>query len=152
MQDIQAGLAKRAYPAEDFRIGNFWAWHIKKDREESMHEARRKLFARAEVIPPNIGLDHLLDAEEAQIVRDNFRSFIMADIDGSGEIKDVPPELVQRIIDEVSTSGDYDDLDRELERFREFERAGLTDLALRLFEDPFDALQVIKERVMPHFS
>ena len=152
IRDVQAGLAKRTYPAEDFRIGNFWAWHIKKDREASMHEARVGLFARAEVIPPHIGLDHLLDAEEAQLVRDNFQNFLMAGVTGSGKIKGVPEELVQRLIDEVSSSGDYDDIDREVERYREFERAGLTDLALRVFEDPMDALKTIKERVIPHFS
>ncbi len=152
MVDIQAGLARRTYPAEDFRIGNFWAWHIKKDRKESMHEARCKLFARAEVIPPHIGLDHLLDATDAQLVRDNFRNFLMADITGSGEIKGVPPELVQRLIDEVSSSGDLDDLDREIERYKAFEHAGLTDLALRVFDDPMDSLQIIKERVIPHFN
>jgi 5,10-methylenetetrahydromethanopterin reductase len=152
MADLDAGLAKRAYPADDFRIGNFWAWHIKKDREQSMHEARRKLFARAEVIPPHIGLDHLLDADEAQLVRDNFRNFLMADVDGSGEIKGVPPELVQRLIDEVSSAGDFDDIDREIERYREFERAGLTDLAIRVFDEPMAALQTIGEHVIPHFG
>jgi len=150
--DVQAGQAKRTYPADDFRIGNFWAWHIKKDRDASMYEARSQLFARAEVIPPNIGLDHLLDAEEAQIVRDNFKNFLMAYVDGSGKIKGVPEDLVQRLIDEVSSSGDFDDIDREIERYREFEKAGLTDLALRVFGDPMDALKTIKERVMPHFS
>jgi 5,10-methylenetetrahydromethanopterin reductase len=152
MVDIQAGLARRTYPADDFRIGNFWAWHIKKDRKESMHEARCKLFARAEVIPPHIGLDHLLDAADAQLVRDNFRNFLMADVTGSGEIKGVPPELVQRLIDEVSSSGDLDDLDREIDRYKAFEHAGLTDLALRVFDDPMDSLQIIKERVIPHFN
>ncbi len=152
MVDIQAGLARRTYPADDFRIGNFWAWHIKKDRKESMHEARCKLFARAEVIPPHIGLDHLLDAADAKLVRDNFRNFLMADLTGSGEIKGVPPELVQRLIDEVSSSGDLDDLDREIERYKAFEHAGLTDLALRVFDDPMDSLQIIKERVIPHFN
>jgi len=152
MKDVQAGLARRSYPAEDFRVGNFWAWHIKRDREQSMYEARCGLFARAEVIPPNIGLDHLLDAEEAQLVRDKFRNFLLAGVTGSGEIKDVPPELVQKLIDEVSSSGDYDDIDREIERYREFERAGLTDLALRVFDDPMESLKVIGERVIPQFS
>jgi 5,10-methylenetetrahydromethanopterin reductase len=152
MAEIEVGLAKRAYPADDFRIGNFWAWHIKASREQSMHEARRKLFSRAEIIPPHIGLDHLLDPDEAQVVKDNFRNFLMADIDGSGEIKGVPPELVQRLIDEVSSSGDFDDIDREVERYKEMERAGITDLAIRVFDDPFDALRTIKERVIPHFS
>jgi 5,10-methylenetetrahydromethanopterin reductase len=152
MTDIQAGLAKREHPAEDFRIGNFWAWHIKEDREASMFEARVGLFARAEVIPPHIGLDHLLDEEEAQLVRDNYRNFLIAGVTGTGDIKGVSPELVQRLIDAVSSSGDFSDIDRQVERFREMERAGLTDLALRVFGDPWDSLQTIKERVIPHFS
>jgi 5,10-methylenetetrahydromethanopterin reductase len=149
--EIDAGLAKRSYSSDEFRLGNFWAWHIKEDREQSMHEARRKLFARAEVIPPNIGLDHLLEPAEAQIVRENFRNFLMADVDGSGIIRGVPPGLVQRLIDAVSSSGDYNDIEREIERYKEFERAGLNDLALRVFDEPMAALQTIKERVMPHF-
>ncbi len=152
MEDINAGLAKREYPAEDFRIGNFWAWHIKADREASLHEARRKLFSRAEMLPPYIGLDHLLPPDEAQIVKDNFRNMMMADITGSGEIKGMPPELVQRIIDEVCSAGDLGDIDREIERFRSMEKAGITDLALRVFDDPFASLQVIRDRIMPHFD
>lgn len=152
MPDIKAGLARRSQPAEDFRIGNFWAWHIKKDRAASMHEARVGLFARAEVIPPHIGLDHLLDKEEAQLVRDNYRNFLLAGVTGTGVIKGVPPDLVQRLIDAVSSSGDYGDIDREVERYRQMQQAGLTDLALRVFGEPFEALRVIRERVMPHFS
>ena len=64
----------------------------------------------------------------------------------------MPAELVQRLIDAVSSSGDFGDIDREVERYREMARAGLTDLALRVFNDPFDALRTIKERVMPHFK
>lgn len=152
MQDLETGFAKRKYPADDFRIGNFWAWHIKKDREASMHEARVGLFARAEVIPPHIGLDHLLDKEEAQLVRDNYRNFLVAGVTGTGDIKGVPPELVQRLIDAVSSSGDFGDIDREVERYKAMERAGLTDLALRVFGEPFEALRVIRERVIPQFG
>jgi 5,10-methylenetetrahydromethanopterin reductase len=152
MQDVEAGFAKRDYPADDFRISNFWAWHIKEDREASMHEARCQLFARAEVIRPNIGLDHVCNEEEAQIVKDNFMNFMMANITRSGEIKGVPEYLVQHLIDEVSSSGDFHDIEREVERFREFEKSGLTDLALRIFDDPMGNLKVIKERIIPHFA
>ena len=152
MRDIEAGLAKRAQPAEDFRIGNFWAWHIKPDREASMHEARVGLFARAEVIPPHIGLDHLLGPEEAQLVRDNYRNFLIAGVTGTGDIKGVPPELVQRLIDNVSSSGDYGDIDREIERFKAMESAGLTDLALRVFDDPWESLRTLEQHVIPHFQ
>ena len=110
------------------------------------------MFSREEVIPPHIGLDHLVDADEAQLVRANFRNFLMADVTRSGEIKGVPPELVQRLINELSSSGDFADIDREVERYREFERAGLTDLALRVFDEPMAALHMIRDRVIPHFS
>jgi 5,10-methylenetetrahydromethanopterin reductase len=152
MEDIQAGLSQRQYPADDFRISNFWAWHIKKDRDASMHEARCQLFARAEVIRPNIGLEHVCNEAEAQIVKDNFMSFMMANITRSGEIKDVPESLVEHLIKEVSSAGDFGDIDREVERYREFEKSGLTDLALRIFDDPMGNLKTIKERVMPHFT
>jgi 5,10-methylenetetrahydromethanopterin reductase len=152
MAEIRTGLARRTWPAEDFRVGNFWAWHIKKDREASLHEARVGLFARAEVIPPHFGLDHLLGPEEAQLVRANFRSFMLAGVTGSGRIEGVPPDLVQRLIDAVSSAGDFNDIDREVERFRKMERAGLTDLALRVFDQPFEALRTIRERVIPHFA
>jgi 5,10-methylenetetrahydromethanopterin reductase len=151
MRDIESGLAKRTTPAKDFRIGNFWAWHIKPEREASMHEARVGLFARAEVIPPHIGLDHLLDAEEAQFVRDHYKNFLIAGVTGTGDIKGVPPELVQKLIDHVSSSGDYGDIEREVERFRAMQRAGLTDLALRVFDDPWESLETIRDHVIPNF-
>ncbi|MEZ5565848.1 MAG: LLM class flavin-dependent oxidoreductase [Gammaproteobacteria bacterium] len=151
MQSIKTGLAKRTYPADNFRVGNFWAWHIKKDREASMHEARVGLFARAEVIPPHIGLDHVLKKDEAQLVREKYRNFLLAGVTRTGVIKDVPPELVQRLIDAVSSSGDFSNIDHEVERYRKMAQAGLDDLALRVFAEPFEALQVIKDRVMPHF-
>lgn len=151
VREVKAGLAKRTWPAEDFRIGNFWAWHIKKDRAASLHEARVGLFARAEVIPPHIGLDELLPPDQARLVRDNFRNFLMAGITRTGDIKGVPPELVQFLIDHCSSSGDYGDIDREIERYRKMAQAGLTDLALRVFDEPFEALKVIRERVIPAF-
>jgi hypothetical protein len=76
----------------------------------------------------------------------------MAYVDGSGNIKGVSEDLIQRLIDEVSSAGDLDAIDREVERYKEFEKSGLTDLALRVFDEPMDALKIIKERIMPHFS
>ncbi len=151
MAAVRKGLEKRDRPAEDFRVGNFWAWHIKPDREQSMHEARVGLFARAEVIPPHIGLDHLLGPEEAKLVRDHYRNFLIAGVTRTGDIKGVPPELVQKLIANVASAGDYGDIDREIERFRAMERAGLTDLALRVFDDPWESLETIRDRVIPHF-
>jgi hypothetical protein len=37
----------------------------------------------------------------------------------------------------------------EIERFREFERAGLNEIALCLYDDPEASIRVIGERVVP---
>ena len=151
MDNIETGLAKRAHPADDFRIGNYWAWHIKEDREKSMFEARRELAWRAQVVPPFHGLDLILDEDKVQLVKDNFNNFAKAYYTRSGEIEGVPKELVDYLIGAVSSSGDYGDIDGEIERYRELEKAGFTDLALKIFDEPMDALKVICDRVVPNF-
>ena len=152
MANIQAGMAKRAQPAEDFRIGNYWAWHIKQDREKSMYEARRSLVWRTQLVPPFHGLDLLLEEDEVQLVKDNFDNFVKAYYTRSGEIDGVPKKLVEYLIGAVSSAGDYGDIDRELERYNELARAGFTDLALKIFDDPMVNVKTICERVIPNVA
>lgn len=152
MGNIHAGWAKREHPPDDFRIGNYWAWHIKEDREKSMYEARRKLVWRTQMVPPFHGLDLLLDEERTQLVKDNFENFAKAYYTGSDEIEGVSNELVEYLVGAVSSAGDYDDIDNELERYRELEKAGFTDLALKIFDDPVDSLKAICERVIPNIA
>ena len=148
---IQAGLETRATPAGDFRIGNFWAWHIKKDIEASMYEARRELIWRGAVIgrEPSLLMPFLHDEDELQIVLDNFDNFRKAHWTRTGQIDGVPEDIVQRLIAGLSSAGDLGGLDAEIERFRQFRDAGLTELSLRLHDDPMDALKLIAEHVLP---
>ena len=153
MKNIQVGLSKREESVEDFRIGNFWAWHIKKDREESMKEARRELIFRGSLLPP-FSLHHFLTDEEAQIVIDNYNAgpnneFAKAYISRSGVIENVPEDLVNKLIDDLSSAGDMGDIDKELERFYQFKEGGITDLSIRLFDDPWNGLKMIGEQVLP---
>ena len=48
-ENIEAGLAKREDEVDDFRFGNFWAWHIKADAAAAMYEARRELIWRGSI-------------------------------------------------------------------------------------------------------
>jgi alkanesulfonate monooxygenase SsuD/methylene tetrahydromethanopterin reductase-like flavin-dependent oxidoreductase (luciferase family) len=151
MENIRTGLARREAPAEDFRIGNFWAWHIKKDREASYYEARRELVFRGSLLPP-YSLQHFLEPAEEQLVIDNWQSLAKAFWTRSGVVENVPEHIVQHLVDELSCSGDYGDIDREIERLKKFEAGGLTDISIRLFDDPFEGLKTFGERVMPAFS
>jgi 5,10-methylenetetrahydromethanopterin reductase len=152
MDALREGLAERKTPAVDFRIGNFWAWHIKEDREKAMYEARRELVFRGELLPPQYDMLPYVTAEERQFVIDKWQNFAKAFWTRSGVIEDVPAELVNRLIAACSSAGGLGDIDEQIERFRVFERAGLTDLAIRLFDEPMAGLKIVAERVLPSFE
>ena len=151
MENVKAGLANREEPIEDFRVGNFWAWHLKQDRDVSMYEARRELIWRGAIAAKYA---HEIrpfchDDAEVDLVIDNYMNFLEAFWTRSGKIKDVPEDLVNRLIAGMSSAGDMNDLDRELDRVRQFAASGLTELSLRLFDDPMDGLKMIGEHVLP---
>ncbi len=155
MEDVRKGLAKRdassVGPAEDFRIGNFWAWHIKKDREVSMYEARRELIWRGAIIGQI--KDELRvfchDDEELQLILDNWENFRIAFRTRSGDIKGIPEDLINRLIAGMASAGDFSDIDHEIDRYKEFADGGLTELSIRLFDDPMDGLKMIGEHILP---
>jgi 5,10-methylenetetrahydromethanopterin reductase len=152
MADLRKGLAEREKPEGDFRIGNFWAWHIKADPEVSMYEARRELVFRGEMLPPKYDMLPYVTEEERALVIDKWGNFAKAFWTRSGVIEDVPEDIVNRLIAGCSSAGGLDAIDAQIERFRVFEKAGVTDLAIRLFDDPMDGLKIVAENVLPHFE
>jgi alkanesulfonate monooxygenase SsuD/methylene tetrahydromethanopterin reductase-like flavin-dependent oxidoreductase (luciferase family) len=152
MEALRTGLAARKTPAEDFRIGNFWAWHIKADREKSMYEARRELVFRGELLPPKYDMLPYVTPEERQLVIDKWQNFAKAFWTRSGKIEDVPESIVTRLIAACSSAGDLNDIDLQIERFRVFEKAGLTELSIRLFDEPMAGLKIVAEHVLPKFE
>ena len=157
MQHIRAGLAKRessgAVAAGDFRIGNFWAWHIKKDREVSMYEARRELIWRGAIIAQKREdiRPFCHDESEVDLVIDNWEELRLAFRTRSGKIESLPNDLVERLIHGMSSAGDLGDIDREIERYKQFAAGGLTELSIRLFDEPWEGLKMIGEHVLPAF-
>lgn len=151
MPGLRSALAGRDPQPEDFRIGNFWAWHIKPERDAGMYEARRELIWRGAVIgrEKHILRRFVKDDDELQVILDNFDNFRKANWTRSGEIEGVPEDLVNRLIDGLSSAGGIEDLESELERFKAFRDAGLTELSLRLHDDPMEALELIGKHVLP---
>ena len=43
-------------------------------------------------------------------------------------------------------------IDAQIERFKVFEKAGLTELSIRLFDDPMEGLEILAQHVLPHFE
>lgn len=149
--NIAAGMEKRTDAPNDFRFGNFWAWHLKRDREASMYEARRELIWRGAVIgkEDEILMKFLHDEQELEVVMDNWDSFRKASWTRSGKIEGVPQDIVNRLIAGLSSAGDMTDLEVELDRFKQMKAGGLTELSLRLHDDPMEALQMIGAHVLP---
>ena len=130
-----------------FPMSNFWAWHVKTTRAEAEREARIWLTVRGTLYPPYI--NDVLGPEEAAIVNRNINAFIRAYNKKSDVIEGVPPEIVTRLVRGCTSACGLDELDAEIERLRAFERAGLTEIALRIYDNPEDTIRILGERVVP---
>ena len=145
--DIHAALDAAGRARDSFRISNVWAWHIKADAEESLREARRELLTRGYLAEQYFA--PFLSPEELALVRANFRSFIQAFHDRTGRIQGVPDALVSKMVSNISMAGGLDAIDPAIETLREFARSGVTEIAIRIHDDPADAIRLIGERVAP---
>lgn len=133
---------------DSFRLRNFWAWHVKEDREEALAEARMWLAARVTPWPAYYHRG-ILPEEDMQIVWDNTDALNRAFYGKDSNI----PEIPRRILDELSAQctacSALADIDHEIERLQAFKAAGLTDISLRIYKDPEKAIKIIGERVIP---
>ena len=147
MSNLRASLARHDRSAADFRVNNFCAFHVKKDREASFREARRELMVRGWL--GEEWYEPLLTREEARVVSENKTAFLTAFRTRSGDIKGVPPEICAKLVEGLSLAGDLRDLDRHVARLQTFAAAGMTENALRLHDDPADGLHIIGRELLP---
>jgi 5,10-methylenetetrahydromethanopterin reductase len=148
MANIRLGIERRDNPNDKIRVNTFWGWHVKKDRAAAYRESRRELAWRARLLDPEL-IALYLNEDEVQLVRDNYQAYVDAWFDRSGNVKGVAEEISNRLCEGLTSTAGLADLDREIERFKTFESAGLTEIALRLHDDPMDALKIIGEQVVP---
>jgi alkanesulfonate monooxygenase SsuD/methylene tetrahydromethanopterin reductase-like flavin-dependent oxidoreductase (luciferase family) len=144
---IDATLDAAGKDRKAFRLNNFWAWHVKETREEAEREARIWLTVRGTLYPPYI--NEVLDPDEAALVNKNINQFIRAYNRKSDVIEGVPPEIVSKLARRCTSACAIADLDHEIERLRSFARAGLTEIALRIYEKPADTIRLLGEQVVP---
>jgi len=148
---IREGLGRRETQRADFKINSFWAWHLKKDRKEGYRESRRELAWRARKLDADL-INLFLSPEDVQTVRDHWQDFVNAWFDRSGNIKGVPDRITNALCEGFTSTGGLEDLDREIERFRQFGVKGQTTISLRLHDDPMEALDIIGKHVVPRLK
>ncbi len=143
---MEEGFAK--YGAKkDFRLSNFWAWHIKEDKAASEHEARRELILRGMMYPRYT--KEVLTPDESDLVQKNWGNLMKAWVTGSGRIEGIPDEIIYKLLDTITAWGDLNSLDHALEEMQTFKDLGLTEVALRVHDDPAEAIKTIGEHILP---
>jgi len=140
-------LKKLGKDKAQFPINNFFAWHVYKDKDAAWREARRWLVLRGMLYP--LYLKPFLNPDEVKIVTDNMGAFFKAWRRGTHVIEGVPDKIVDTLVDNLTLWGGLEDLDRIIAELKRFETAGLTEVALRLYQDPAQSIRLIGERVVP---
>ena len=112
-----------------------------------MREARRELMLRGWLGEQYF--EPFLEPDEVKLMRDHEQDFLNAFLRGTDVIENVPDALVNKMIDNISSAGGLDRIEPAIETMKAFADAGLTEIALRVHDDPADAIRLIGERVWP---
>jgi len=150
LQLIAENLESHDRAREDIRVSCLVAWHLKEDRDESSSEAKRYLALRGML--DLWFLSTFLDEEECQIVDTNRANIFKAYKQGTDVIEGVPAEIVDKLVDNLTMSGDHSVIDKHIATLRRYRDMGLDEVAFKLHQDQAAAIKIIGERVLPAFQ
>jgi len=147
LQLIEENLKSHGRSRDDLVVSCLVAWHVKEDKDTSANEAKRYLALRGML---DIWfLETFLDEEECRIVDENRGNIFNAYKQKTDKIKGVPDEIVDKLVDNLSMSGDHADIDSHIETLRRYRGMGLDTVAFKLHEDQEAAIRAIGERILP---
>ncbi len=132
---------------QDFRISNFVAWHLYDDRDKAYREARQWLALRG-LFRRWVVTTFLSDADY-DIIEAHEADFYRATAAGTHVIEGVPDRILDALVENLTLAGHVDDIDDKIEHLRAFKKAGLTEIALRLYDDPAASIRLIADKVIP---
>ncbi len=144
---IKDGLAMAGRDISGFRINNFYAWHVKDNYEEALKEARRYIIVRGASRPEIAKVIGLTD-EERELISNNTQSLLRLLYEGTPP-KEIPEETLNKAVNGITILGQVSELDECVEKILQFERKGVTEIALRIYGDAAPAIRIIGEKIMP---
>lgn len=144
---IDAALAKAGRAKSEFRVNNFWAWHVKKDKDAAVREARQWLCLRGMLTRDTTR--YFMNEADCEIVEANMGAFFEALRKRTHEIEGVPERIIDLLVENLCSTASVNDIDGEINRLKQFQKAGLNEIALRIYEDPADTIRFIGEAVVP---
>ena len=145
---IRGELAAAGRADAPFRISNWLVWNVQATREEALRLARRQLGFRLYYIrdvAASIGIDESQAAELARRQPEMVRAIF------EGTTPWMPPvDVADRLIEHLTLTADRQGLEGCIARLREFERRGVTEVALAPHGDPAAAIRLLGDAVVPH--
>jgi len=144
---VRAELAEAGRDPRPFALSNWFAWNVQETRAEAERLARRQLGFRLYYIrdiASSIGLSETeareLEAKQPEMLRALFTG---------REPWSPPPHVADLLIRHLTLTSDRRGLDGCVERLLEFERLGLSEIALSPHGDPAAAITLIGASVIP---
>jgi 5,10-methylenetetrahydromethanopterin reductase len=150
MEILNGALDKHGRRDQPFRINNLFTWHVKSNRQTAEAEARRKLWVRGMI--ERWYISPVLDETDCRLVADNMSGIIKAYMTDSPTIDGIPDRIIDVLIEELTFTGDFDDVDNLVEKFWRFKNAGVNEMGLRLYDDPVDSIKLIADVIGPELK
>jgi len=144
---VRAELAEAGRDARPFTLSNWFVWNVQETREEALRLARRQLGFRLYYIRDVASSIGLGEAEARELAR-RQPEMLRAVFQGT-EPWAPPPHVADLLIEQLTLTSDLRGLDRCVERLVEFERLGLSEIALAPHGDPVSAIKLIGTAVIP---
>src|SRR5437879_6491876 len=144
---IRAELAKARRDPAAFTVSNWFVWNVQETRAEAERLARRQLGFRLYYIrevASSIGLDETEACELAVKQPEMLRAIFQG-----REPWSPPPSVADRVIEHLTLTSDRRGLEACVGRLLEFERLGLSEIALAPHGDPAAAIKLIGDAVIP---
>ena len=146
---MQAGM-DAVGRSETLRVANFFAWHIKEDKEAAIAEARIEMIWRGLLQPWHTA--PFLGEEDATFVDSKRDAFLQAFLQRTPEIEGVPENIIATLVDNLTFTGGPDDIPSVASRLQEFAAAGLDEVTLKIHGNAHEAIHLIGERLIPELS
>ncbi len=144
---MRSKLVEAGRDGVEFRFSNWFVWNVQESEEKARRQALRTMGFRLyyiQDVASKIGLSRT----EALELHRRQPSMIRTVLDG-GQPESLPNRIADLLIDHLTISGSLENLDDHIERLHQFEKRGLTEMALSVEGDPASAITLLGEKVLP---
>lgn len=144
---VDASLDRNDKSRDDFQANAFTAWHVYESSDQAYAEARRWLVLRG-IFRPSV-LREFLDESDIETVMASRSAFWDAFRNGRDQVDGVPVGVLDAMVDNLTFTGSFGNLEKKIEKLKRFESAGLDAISLRLYANPAASIKLLGEQVVP---